>query len=1227
MRGKGMNIRENIRKNLYQFTVILAGGIVILAGSVLIFKTTIPGDLPISEDGYFEICTAYDYEKFWRLVNAGQNFVNGRLMKDIYFNDLTDYEKWERTAPPVQSFEVKEFKGDFDGNGHALYGIYSENGYGLVEENKGRIHDLSIRKSLIAGDLSVGGICRKNRSLIEGCDFRGRLKSQVEDADAVNKIAGICAENEGTILRCIYRGTMTVNETWQGCGVRAGICGRNRGRIEECCNLTRLDETTGGRRCFAIADTGVKHCYVIRDSFWEYWGNQVIPVEKEKEPCLLRLLEGESAVFFPEEGVRTEYQDQIKGMREGILRGKSSSFFQKNRKELSVPASPGKGKDQEDKAEEIWREPERIGDAGILKKEMKSQTRMKDLIRAALWYKQEDWRELRLENMEEEEEKNGPDRQDTEFLAEAPRQLRISAGKDKVDITACQLKEEPKGNYDRLWEICSFLLGENRAEDWEHHTWRMAGGSSMDEESAMILYSTEKGEEGFFYLTGKELYRVRRKHRMGEERLEQFLKEIAYLAGERERKNEIRTDSGRGSSREDPSEPFQEPDTLWEAMLEELWISKSPDATFLWRDENVKQAVYTSVTGDTEQIPSRERLLPVDSLILTDPGDLNTLQDLANLPLLASLRVIGCGETKVNFDLDQDAAPQLFRVAMEGVRFKGTSGFEKLSQLKQLYLTQCGLDDISFVEKMPGLTDISFYGNRIRDISPLKGCRKLEILSLAENEIEDISVLPLLPALREAGLQENEIRDLSPLAGMEKLTGLNLTSNRITDIAALKGNTSLTALGLGGNEIRDITSLKGMKEMYNLALDFNQIEDISPLAEMTKMEHLGLTGNRIQDYTPLKNMETIFYLSVAGNPGQDIGEKAFVPYLVIGQADRADRAVMEEAEGYLEKYYPGETLEAEDITRGDLNGDGITDMAITALSGDAEDGGRIRRVYPFLGKRDGNFQALSYIEILNEGFCGYYGGPYQGILITDQKLVIQEYSSGGYYWAGRKIYEYKRGKMRETWEMYLNHLMYVPSYSYGVYNLEKGSRELYAITGEEEKHKQKLLFEDSAKEEALWQQVDEYLQKETERTGRELPELYKNMIIPQIDRGEYDYQIRAYPVKERPRDVLARAAERFLTPAAALPVVAYGAEEVKESYDLLTGVTVPEEFYFGYAKRLPRIISYNRCEKDQNGSYDHVLTMWMSNEDYSSWLWDREIFYCEDTGEFREGGYDHVCGW
>lgn len=99
--------------------------------------------------------------------------------------------------------------------------------------------------------------------------------------------------------------------------------------------------------------------------------------------------------------------------------------------------------------------------------------------------------------------------------------------------------------------------------------------------------------------------------------------------------------------------------------------------------------------------------------------------------------------------------------------------------LNSLYICDCQVTDLSFLQNHKYLTELSLAMNNIKDISPLKDLKALRKLMLSNNKIEDISPLKNLANLQELSLSGNPIKDYSPLKtiyGNLKMKDFNITN-------------------------------------------------------------------------------------------------------------------------------------------------------------------------------------------------------------------------------------------------------------------------------------------------------------------------------------------------------------------------------------------------------------------------------------------------------------------
>ena len=174
-----------------------------------------------------------------------------------------------------------------------------------------------------------------------------------------------------------------------------------------------------------------------------------------------------------------------------------------------------------------------------------------------------------------------------------------------------------------------------------------------------------------------------------------------------------------------------------------------------------------------------------------------------------------------------------------------------LSHLTSLHAPDAGIQDLSGIENLVGLTELYIYGsNAIRDVTPLS----------------------FLPALRDLNLARNDIVDIGPLAAVRTLTSLDLTGNPITDIAPIGRLTGLTRLRIGhGAELADLGALRTLTSLTRLELDANGIVDLRPLAALSQLTRLSLQDNRhFSDLGPLSHLANLEVLSLGGTAVADL---------------------------------------------------------------------------------------------------------------------------------------------------------------------------------------------------------------------------------------------------------------------------------------------------------------------------------------------------------------------
>ncbi|WP_123739583.1 leucine-rich repeat domain-containing protein [Salana multivorans] len=138
-----------------------------------------------------------------------------------------------------------------------------------------------------------------------------------------------------------------------------------------------------------------------------------------------------------------------------------------------------------------------------------------------------------------------------------------------------------------------------------------------------------------------------------------------------------------------------------------------------------------------------------------------------------------------------------------------------LTQLTALDLVEAG--PITSLEPIDELTELRrllfagrippFGGPPLDGIAPLRNLRELRQLWLMNAGLTDISDLSDLTRLETLALTGNRIEDVAPLAGMSELRQLDLRNNRVSDVSPLGPEVvdGLTMVVLAGNRISDLS--------------------------------------------------------------------------------------------------------------------------------------------------------------------------------------------------------------------------------------------------------------------------------------------------------------------------------------------------------------------------------------------------------------------------------------
>ena len=161
-----------------------------------------------------------------------------------------------------------------------------------------------------------------------------------------------------------------------------------------------------------------------------------------------------------------------------------------------------------------------------------------------------------------------------------------------------------------------------------------------------------------------------------------------------------------------------------------------------------------------------------------------------------------------------------------------------------------------------------FSGNGKRDRDPfgeLQGLSRLKELYLFENRITELSSMTNLPNLEILLLGANELKNANDLKSFNSLRRLVLSDNHLSEVRGLFDMTNLEHLYLTENRLSDLRVLRKLTSLRELHLQHNHFTDIQPVANLDELRVLGLSGNFVSDVSPIKRLKKLSRLGIAEN--------------------------------------------------------------------------------------------------------------------------------------------------------------------------------------------------------------------------------------------------------------------------------------------------------------------------------------------------------------------------
>ena len=191
-------------------------------------------------------------EMAWFAENASKtNGIKAKLTADI---DLAKY--------PWKAGDINNGKSEFDGAGHKVYNLKSDNGLFGTVGGGSVIKNLTLEGEILSSKGSIGGIAKYLQAgTIENCVNKANITITGNNNNTIGGIAGYAGYAEGSIKNCINKGNIAAEGSNVG-GILGDTVG-DKGKIEGCINegtVTGSSNVGGiiGEDTYGIE---IKNCY------------------------------------------------------------------------------------------------------------------------------------------------------------------------------------------------------------------------------------------------------------------------------------------------------------------------------------------------------------------------------------------------------------------------------------------------------------------------------------------------------------------------------------------------------------------------------------------------------------------------------------------------------------------------------------------------------------------------------------------------------------------------------------------------------------------------------------------------------------------------------------------------------------------------------------------------------------------------------------------------------
>ncbi len=187
-----------------------------------------------------------------------------------------------------------------------------------------------------------------------------------------------------------------------------------------------------------------------------------------------------------------------------------------------------------------------------------------------------------------------------------------------------------------------------------------------------------------------------------------------------------------------------------------------------------------------------------------------------------------------------------------------------LERLEKLKISRATIDDITLIEGMSNLRELTLELSTLRDLSPLANLKKLKFLNLDYSIVTNTQSISSLNQLETLQWVDASLEDTDTLMNLKKLIYLDLRRSKIESLNGLSELKKLENLYISHTKVKDLSPLIALDALRKININHTEISDLSPLENNSELQSLFFSGTKVVDLKPLSNLKSLSAIQLYG---------------------------------------------------------------------------------------------------------------------------------------------------------------------------------------------------------------------------------------------------------------------------------------------------------------------------------------------------------------------------